>query len=54
MQGLDSELSLSGELGDQTAVFDGVILIHSTLYGDSLGVGYDNPLIKTVSVCDVN
>ena len=47
MERLYCELGLGSELRDQTAVVNGVCLVHGTPNGDSLGVGNDDALAES-------
>lgn len=50
VEGLDGRLGLGGELGDQTAILDGVILRHGRTDGDATGVHNDDTLHTLVGV----
>lgn len=54
VEGLDGRLGLGGELGDQTAILDGVILRHSRADGDAARVHNYDTLHTLVGVDAVN
>ena len=46
---LDHGLGLGGELGDQTSVLDGIVLVHCALHSDALSVDNHDTLERRMS-----